>query len=156
METRAVEKYIRISPKKARLVADLVRGTNAKEALNILRFTNKKAAKIISKSVKSAISNAEHNNNVEVDTLIIKSISIDGGPSLKRYKAGYKGSPDSILKRTSHITVIVSDEGITKNNKKQIKLVKKDKQDQLKEKVAKTVKAEKVQSDDKSQSKEKK
>ena len=81
METKAVEKYIRISPKKARLVADLVRGTNAKEALNILRFTNKKAAKIISKSVKSAISNAEHNNNVEGDTLIIKSISVKNSRS---------------------------------------------------------------------------
>lgn len=109
MEVKAVEKFIRISPKKARLVADVIRGKNAKESLTILKFTPKKAAKIIYKALKSAISNAENNFNIDGEGLVIKSISVDGGPSLKRFQPVSKGQAHHILKRTSHITVVVSD-----------------------------------------------
>jgi large subunit ribosomal protein L22 len=118
MEVKAVEKYIRISPKKARLVANIVRGQNAKKALVTLKFTPKKAAKIIHKAVKSAVANAENNFNAEGEKLIIKSISVDGGPSLKRIQPVSKGMAHSILKRTSHITVVVSDETTTIKSKK--------------------------------------
>ncbi len=123
MEVKAVEKYIRISPKKARLVADIVRGQNAKKALVTLRFTQKKAAKIIYKAVKSAVANAENNFNIESEKLVIKSISVDGGPSLKRIQPVSKGMAHAILKRTSHITVIVSDEQINdpKSSTKKVK-----------------------------------
>jgi len=156
MEVKAVEKYIRISPKKARLVADMIRGTNAKQALDILRFTNKKAAKIISKSLKSAISNAEHNKNIEGDKLIIKTISIDGGPSLKRSRPGYKGSPAPILKRTSHITVVVSDEN--ENNKTKKKIDKKAKEviEKVTKVVTKPTKSPEIEPDIKHGPKEKK
>jgi len=156
MEAKAVEKYIRISPKKARLVADMIRGTNAKQALDILRFTNKKAAKIISKSLKSAMSNAEHNKNIEGDKLFIKTILIDGGPSLKRSRPGYKGSPAPILKRTSHITVVVSDEGEEKKKQKKTDNKTKVVIDKVAKAVVKPVKPAKSASDIKHRPKEKK
>jgi large subunit ribosomal protein L22 len=110
MEVKAVEKFIRISPKKARLVADVVRGKNAKASLHTLNFTDKKAAKIIYKAVRSAIANAENNNHLDGDLLTIKGISIDSGPSLKRFRPRSRGMAHHIIKRTSHITVILSDE----------------------------------------------
>lgn len=128
MEVRAVEKYIRISPRKARLVADVVRGKNAKSALVTLKFMPKKAAGIILKAVQSAVANAENNFNLNADELVISKISVDGGPSLKRFRPGARGMAKNIRKRTSHITVVVSGEAT--KSKKAIKPAKEAKSEQ--------------------------
>jgi large subunit ribosomal protein L22 len=117
MEVKAVEKYIRISPRKARLVADMVRGQNAKKSLVALKFMPKKAAGIIYKAVKSAVANAENNFNLDGETLVISKITVDGGPTLKRFRPAARGMAKHIRKRTSHITVVVSGEGTTKKAK---------------------------------------
>lgn len=102
---RAVAKYVRIAPRKARLVADEVRGKSYPEAHSLLRFTNKRAAKIISDVLKSAAVNAEHNMDVDPDELRIKTIKVDEGPMIKRYQPRAMGRATMIRKRTSHITV---------------------------------------------------
>lgn len=119
MEVKAVEKYIRISPKKARLVADVVRGKSALEALTILKFMPKKAANIIFKALNSAVANAVNNAGLKKEDLIISKITVDQGPSLKRFRPRSRGMASALLKRTSHITVIVSAEPAkkTKNEK---------------------------------------
>ncbi len=109
METRAVGKYIRISPQKARLVADTVRGMNVDQAITTLRFTPKKGAKILRKVIESAVANATQDDQVDVDNLVIKKIAIDGGPSLKRIRPRAMGRATKIIKRTSHITVILDE-----------------------------------------------
>lgn len=109
MEARAQAKMIRVAPQKARLVVDLVRGKSVKEALGILEYTNKSATPAIIKVVKSAAANAVHNENAEEDKLFIKEIFVDEGPTLKRFAAKAKGSGTRILKRTSHITVVVAE-----------------------------------------------
>ncbi|WP_446009865.1 50S ribosomal protein L22 [Candidatus Electrothrix sp.] len=109
METKAVAKYIRISPQKARLVADVVRGKDVDTALTTLRFMPKKAARIISKVLGSAVANAEQAETIDVDTLYIKEIQINGGPMLKRFRPRAMGRATRILKRTSHITVVVDE-----------------------------------------------
>ena len=109
MEAKAVAKYIRISPRKAAQVADLVRGKSVGEAYAILKFTPKKGAAIIEQVLKSAVANAEHNYNMDVDKLYVSTIFVDQGPSLKRFKPRAMGRADGIMKRTSHITVMVSE-----------------------------------------------
>ncbi len=109
METRAVGKYIRISPQKARLVADTVRGMNVDQAITTLKFTPKKGARIIRKVIESAVANATQNDQVDVDNLIVKKIAVDGGPSLKRIRPRAMGRATKIIKRTSHITVILDE-----------------------------------------------
>ena len=109
MEARAVGKYIRISPQKARLVADVVRGMNVDKALSALKFMPKKGATILRKVVESAVANATQNDQVDVDHLFIKKIVIDGGPSLKRISPRAMGRATKIIKRTSHITVILDE-----------------------------------------------
>lgn len=110
MEARAQAKMIRVAPQKARLVVDLVRGKQVNEALGILEYTNKRATPAIIKVVKSAAANAVNNENADEDKLYIKEIFVDEGPILKRFRARAKGSGTRILKRTSHITCVVSDE----------------------------------------------
>jgi len=110
MEVQAVEKYIRTSQKKARLVADVVRGDNAVHALATLRFMPKKAAGIIYKAVHSAVANATNNEGLDRNGLVISKITVDKGPSLKRFRPRSRGMSSAILKRTSHITVVVSGE----------------------------------------------
>jgi large subunit ribosomal protein L22 len=105
----AVLKYARLSPQKARLVADQIRGLPVARALELLEFSRKKAARPIRKALESAIANAEHNAGADVDELHVAAIMVDGGPTLKRFHARAKGRGTRILKRTSHITVIVSD-----------------------------------------------
>lgn len=102
-------RYQRLSPQKARLVADVVRGQNALQALSVLRFTNKKAAKYIEKTLKSAIANAEHNFGMDPDKLFVSRILIDKGPVLKRVNPRAMGRADIIRKPTAHITVEVSE-----------------------------------------------
>lgn len=102
-------RYQRLSPQKARLVADIVRGKDALQALNILEFTNKKAAKYIEKTLRSAIANAEHNNGLNPEKLYISKILIDKGPVLKRISPRAMGRADVIRKPTAHITVEVEE-----------------------------------------------
>ena len=109
MEAKAVAKYIRISPRKAAQVADLVIGKSVGEAYAILKFTPNKGAAIIEQVLKSAVANAEHNYNMDVDKLYVSTIFVDQGPSLKRFKPRAMGRADGIMKRTSHITVMVSE-----------------------------------------------
>ena len=109
MEAKAVGKYIRISPQKARLVADVVRGMEVDKALTTLRFMPKKGAGILRKVIESAVANATQNDQVDVDALIVKTIMIDGGPSLKRISPRAMGRATGIIKRTSHITVILGE-----------------------------------------------
>ena len=109
METKAVAKYIRISPQKARLVADVVRGMDVDTAITTLRFMPKKAARLLRKVVESAVANADQNDAIDVDTLFVKEIQINGGPMLKRFRPRAQGRATRILKRTSHITVVVEE-----------------------------------------------
>ena len=102
---KAVAKYVRIAPRKARLVADEVRGKSYPEAVSMLRFTNKRAAKIIGDIVHSAAANAEHNMDADPDELFIREVRVDDGPTIKRYRARAMGRATMIRKRTSHISV---------------------------------------------------
>jgi large subunit ribosomal protein L22 len=107
MEAKAVLRSARISPQKARLVADQVRGMQVSRAADLLQFSDKKAAHMIRKVLWSALSNAENNLGADVDELKITSIMVDEGPVLKRFMARAKGRGTRILKRTSHISVVV-------------------------------------------------
>jgi large subunit ribosomal protein L22 len=107
MEAKAILRSTRISPQKARLVADQVRGLPVARALSLLKFSDKKAAAIIYKVIYSATSNAENNNGADVDELKVASIMVDEGPVLKRFMARAKGRGTRISKRTSHISVVV-------------------------------------------------
>ncbi|WP_126376050.1 50S ribosomal protein L22 [Desulfovibrio ferrophilus] len=109
METKAVAKYQRLSPQKARLVARNVLGLPVEDAINILRFTPKKAAKLIGKVLHSAVANAEQLPGVDVDNLVVKQVLVNEGPTLKRIKPRAMGRANRILKRTSHITVVVAE-----------------------------------------------
>lgn len=109
MEAKAVAKQVRISPRKARLVVDLIRGKQVGEAFAILRNTPKAASPLVEKVLKSAIANAEHNYEMEPDELSVYRIFIDEGSTLKRFRPRAMGRAGRINKRTSHITVIVSD-----------------------------------------------
>jgi large subunit ribosomal protein L22 len=109
MESKAIAKYIRISPTKARLVAELIRGKRVDDALTLLKFVPKKGARLMSKVLHSALTNAEQNPNVDVDTLYVKKIFVDGGPTMKRWRPRAMGRANRILKRSSHITVILDE-----------------------------------------------
>lgn len=109
MEVRAVAKYLRVSPRKARLVCDAVRGKDVREALAILQFLPNKSAVSIAKVVKSAAANAENNYDLDPDDLYVKRIFADDGPTVKRFRARARGRVNQILKRSCHITVIVED-----------------------------------------------
>ncbi|MBW2557387.1 MAG: 50S ribosomal protein L22 [Deltaproteobacteria bacterium] len=109
METKAVVKHVRISPQKARLVVDLIRGKKVEYAETMLGFTHKKAAYIVRKVLKSAIANAAQNPNMDENVLYVKEVFVDQGPSLKRWRARAQGRAAAIKKRTSHITVVLSE-----------------------------------------------
>ena len=109
MEIRATAKYLRVGPRKARYVVDMVRGRKAEEALGILRFTPKKAARMVHKVLSSAVANASQRQDVDVDTLYIKKIYVDEGPTLKRWRPRAMGRATRILKRTSHVTVVLDE-----------------------------------------------
>ena len=107
METKASVRGVRLSVDKGRLVADMVRGKKVDQALDILSFTQKKAAGIIRKALASAIANAEHNDGADIDELNVKSIYVEQGATLKRSSARAKGRGNSISKPTCHIYVTV-------------------------------------------------
>jgi len=109
MEVAAKLRYAGISAQKARLVADQVRNLPVEQALNLLTFSNKKAAVMIKKVLESAIANAEHNEGADIDELKVSKIFVDEGPTQKRFHARARGRGDRIFKRSSHITVSVSD-----------------------------------------------
>ena len=109
MEVAAKLKHAKISAQKVRLVADQVRGKPVEQALQLLSFSPKKAAAIIKKVLESAIANAEHNEGADIDELKVSTIYIDEGPSMRRWRARAKGRVNHIIKRTSHITVMVGE-----------------------------------------------
>lgn len=109
MEVKAKHRYARSSAQRTRLVADQVRGLPVQKALDLLQFSPRKAAAIIRKVLLSAIANAEHNQSLDIDDLVVAKIMVDEGPSLKRIMPRAKGRADRIVKRTSHITVVVAD-----------------------------------------------
>jgi large subunit ribosomal protein L22 len=110
MEAKALAREIRISPQKARLIVDLIRGKDVASAISTLRFMPKKGARILRKVVESALANASQNESIDVDTLYVKKIFIDGGPMLKRMMPRAQGRANRILKRTSHITVVLDEQ----------------------------------------------
>ena len=109
MESIAKLKYARLSPQKTRLVVDMVRGKGVQDALNILKFSPQKAAAVVSKLVSSAVANAEQKGVSDVDRLVVKTISVDQGPVLKRFIPRAQGRATKIRKPTSHITVILDE-----------------------------------------------
>ena len=109
MSTSANLTNSRLSPQKMRLVADQVRGMPVDKALDVLTFSNKKAATVIKKVLESAIANAEHNDGADIDELRISEILVDAGPTMKRLRPRARGRADRIIKRTSHLKVTVSE-----------------------------------------------
>ncbi len=109
MQALAKHKFARSSAQKTRLVADQIRGLTVGKALDILTYSPKKAAVLVKKVLLSAIANAEHNEGADIDALKVKTVFVDEGPSMKRIKPRAKGRADRIVKRTSHITVVVAD-----------------------------------------------
>ncbi len=110
MQVAATLRYARISPQKCRLVADQIRGKPVGQAIDILRFSRKKAARIVHKVLESAIANAEHNHGADIDELKVAVVEVNGAPFFARYRARAKGRGNRILKRNSHITIRVADE----------------------------------------------
>lgn len=108
MEAKAIARYVRISPRKARIVIDQIRGKSVPAAQEILRFTNRGAAETVEKTLNSAVANAEHLHHARPDSLVVKAAFADEGPTLKRIRPRAKGSASPIRKRTSHITIIVA------------------------------------------------
>lgn len=109
MEVAAIHKYAKSSSQKVRLVADQIRGLPVEKALDILKFSSKKAAGLIIKVLNSAIANAENNEGADIDELVVSTIFVDEGPTLKRLSPRARGRADRIFKRSCHITVKVSD-----------------------------------------------
>lgn len=108
MEAKAIARYVRVSPRKARIVVDLIRGKSVVRAREILAFTNRGVAETVEKTLNSAVANAEHNNHLRGDNLVVKAAYVDEGPTLKRIRPRAKGSASRINKRTCHITIVVA------------------------------------------------
>ncbi|MBR2567494.1 MAG: 50S ribosomal protein L22 [Paenibacillus sp.] len=109
MEAKAHAKFIRIAPRKVQLVVDLIRGKQVGEAVAILRHTPKSASPIVEKLLNSAIANAEHNYSMDVNNLVISQVYVNQGPTMKRFRPRAMGRASRINKRTSHITLVVSE-----------------------------------------------
>ena len=108
-EAKAIAKYVRIAPRKVRIVMNLIRGKDIADAFAILKFTPKRGATLIEKVLKSAVANAENNFDMDADKLFVSTCFVDQGPTIKRYHPRSRGQAFSILKHTSHITVVVSE-----------------------------------------------
>jgi large subunit ribosomal protein L22 len=109
MEARASSRFVRLSAQKARLVVNLIRGKKVESALGILEFTPKRGARLVAKTLKSAVANAESGQRVDVDALYVKRAFVDEGPTLKRFLPRAHGRATKVFKRTSHITVVVDE-----------------------------------------------
>lgn len=110
MQVKAVSRYVRISPQKVRRIVEGIKGKPVETGLDMLKFMPQKSAGIVEKIVRSAVANADQHPDIDVDTLIIKNVIADQGPMLKRFRARARGRGTRILKRTSHITVVLAEE----------------------------------------------
>ena len=110
MEVQAVLKYVRVSPQKVRTLVDAVKGKPVETALQTLKFMPTKVAGIVEKVMRSAVANADQNPDIDVDNLVVRNVIADQGPTMKRWKARARGRGTRILKRSSHITVILTEE----------------------------------------------
>lgn len=108
-QAKAIARTVRIAPRKVRLVVDLIRGKQIGEAVAILRHTPKAASPVVEKVLKSAVANAEHNYELDINNLVVSEVFVDEGPTLKRFRPRAQGRASAINKRTSHITVVVSE-----------------------------------------------
>jgi large subunit ribosomal protein L22 len=111
METRATTRYVRLTAQKARLIVDLIRGKDVERAMSILEYTPKRGAKIVLKTLRSAVANAATTQHVDVDTLYVKRCWVDEGPTGKRFLPRAHGRATNIFKRSSHVTVVVDQRG---------------------------------------------
>lgn len=109
MQAKAVLRTVRIAPRKVRLVVDLIRGKQVGEAVAILNHTPKAASPIVEKLLKSAIANAEHNYEMDANNLVVAQVFVDEGPTMKRFRPRAQGRASAINKRTSHITIVLSE-----------------------------------------------
>lgn len=109
MDVKAIARYIRISPSKVNIVLKMIRGKSIKDAFSILLFTDKKSSRIIEKVLKSAVSNAENNNSMDINSLVVKEAYANEGPVLKRFRPRAQGRAFRINKRTTHITMVVGE-----------------------------------------------
>jgi large subunit ribosomal protein L22 len=109
MEVKASLNYARVAAQKARLVADMVRGQNVGEAIKTLTFLNKKTAVLLKKLIESAVANADHKKTVDLDKLYVKTVTVDQGPSLKRFRPRAQGRASGIKKKMSHINVVLDE-----------------------------------------------
>ena len=112
MEVRAVSKYVRVSPQKVRMLVNAIKGKPVEAGLNILKFMPQKAASIVEKTMRSAVANADQNPDIDVDALVIRNVIANSGPTLKRFRARARGRGTRILKRTSHVTVILGEDSV--------------------------------------------
>lgn len=108
-QAKAIARTVRIAPRKVRLVVDLIRGKQIGEAVAILRHTPKAASPVVEKVLKSAVANAEHNYELDINNLVVSEVFVDEGPTLKRFRPRAQGRASAINKRTSHITIVVSE-----------------------------------------------
>ena len=108
-QAKAIARTVRIAPRKVRLVVDLIRGKQIGEAVAILRHTPKAASPVVEKVLKSAVANAEHNYELDMNNLVVSEVFVDEGPTLKRFRPRAQGRASAINKRTSHITIVVSE-----------------------------------------------
>ena len=109
MESRASTRHVRIGPQKARLVVDLIRGKSVEDAIGVLEFNSRRASIVVAKTLKSAIANAESTHNVDVDTLYVKAAWVDGAQTQKRFLPRAHGRATRVIKRSSHITIVVDE-----------------------------------------------
>lgn len=112
MEVRAIARHVRISPMKVRMLSDAIKGKPVEKALEMLRFMPQKAAGIVEKVLRSAVANADQHPDLDIDNLVVGNLLADGGPMLKRFRARARGRGTRILKRTSHVTVILTEASI--------------------------------------------
>ena len=112
MEVKAIARHVRISPQKVRMLADAIKGKPVDKAMDMLRFMPQKSAGIVEKVIRSAVANADQEPDVDIDTLIVGNLLVDCGPTLKRFKARARGRGTRILKRTSHVTVVLTEAAV--------------------------------------------
>lgn len=112
MEVKAVARYVRISPQKVRMLADAIKGKPVDKALSMLRFMPQKSAGIVEKVLRSAVANADQQPDIDIDTLIVGNLLVDCGPMLKRFRARARGRGTRIIKRSSHVTVVLTEASV--------------------------------------------
>ncbi|MCP4269313.1 MAG: 50S ribosomal protein L22 [Candidatus Brocadiaceae bacterium] len=109
MNFKASCRYVKMSPRKARYVVDLIRGKSVNHALEVLRLTNRRASYVVDKTLRAAIAGASESQDVDIDSLFVKEIYVDGGPVHRRYRPRARGTSTEIKRRTSHISLVLSD-----------------------------------------------